>query len=498
VGTIPSAFVADAATYLLANSVILDSGATIHVFNKRSRFVTFTPAKLGDVLWAGDTQIPIQGYGDVEIRVNSPYGPRQIRLLDAAFCKGIHCNLASLKELRKRGFYWDNKPQDTLLKRYVDDSVVCSLQEQGGQFVLEHNQYDVVRQSAFPTSIGRKNKINSWTKRADRTSYAVALRWHNRLGHPGPQVLERLVNRTTGVRIRGITTVDCDFCAQAKMKRHNVRGPRELPDKPGKRFAIDFHDFEADEEGFRSLVLITDRYAGLMWDYYVEDRTAETIRKVISDFVDSLERGGKIPQTIEMDNEVFEKRAKVMGYLASKRIRCEPSAAYTQSQNGAAERSGGVVKAKINAMRQEVKFPTSLWREITRTAIYLLNRTPRWQYDWQTPYERYHSVYPQQSRKPNLSHLREFGCKAFVMTANAHKKVNRLKRFEPKAWLGYLIGYEASSIYRIWNPLTNVVVRARDVDFDESQKFHGDMRGLQDEVKNLSLRELSETKPLAP
>jgi hypothetical protein len=49
---------------------------------------------------------------------------------------------------------------------------------------------------------------------------------------------------------------------------------------------------------------------------------------------------------------------------------------------------------------------------------------------------------------------------------------------EPRAWIGYLVGYTASNIWQIWNPKTNSVTIERDVEFledvvyDPDQPFH--------------------------
>ena len=59
-------------------------------------------------------------------------------------------------------------------------------------------------------------------------------------------------------------------------------------------------------------------------------------------------------------------------------LKIEPSAPYSQSQNGATERSGGVVKDKERAMRNGAKLPSFLWPEIQRAAVYLHNRIPRY------------------------------------------------------------------------------------------------------------------------
>jgi hypothetical protein len=42
---------------------------------------------------------------------------------------------------------------------------------------------------------------------------------------------------------------------------------------------------------------------------------------------------------------------------------------------------------------------------------------------------------------------------------------------EPQAQIGYLVGYEAWNIFRIWNPKNGTVTRYRDVLFDESKRY---------------------------
>ena len=50
-----------------------------------------------------------------------------------------------------------------------------------------------------------------------------------------------------------------------------------MPDKPGVRLAIDFHDFKAINLGYSSVMLVTDRYSGFIWDFYLTNRRADTI-----------------------------------------------------------------------------------------------------------------------------------------------------------------------------------------------------------------------------
>ena len=53
--------------YDLHQSVILDSGASCYVGNTRSKFSSFTLAMNGEVLYAGDNVIPIEGHGTYRV-----------------------------------------------------------------------------------------------------------------------------------------------------------------------------------------------------------------------------------------------------------------------------------------------------------------------------------------------------------------------------------------------------------------------------------------------
>ena len=77
------------------------------------------------------------------------------------------------------------------------------------------------------------------------------------------------------------------------------------------------------------------------------------------------------------------------------------------------------------------------------------------------------------------------------MTTDALKKANRLQRFNPKEWIGYLVGYDSTNVYRVWNPVMNKVVRTRDVTFNEYETFNGDLETLKNDMLRIQLDELS-------
>ena len=78
------------------------------------------------------------------------------------------------------------------------------------------------------------------------------------------------------------------------------------------------------------------------------------------------------------------------------------------------------------------------------------------------------------------------------MTSSAQKKKQRLKRFDPRAWIGFLIGYSSSNIYRVWIPAQNKVISTRDVIFNEDEFFDGNVQSLKDDLLHISMEELAE------
>ncbi|KAI1510922.1 gag-pre-integrs multi-domain protein [Pyrenophora tritici-repentis] len=460
-------------TYPLARSFILDSGATCHITNNPDRIYNYRPSSLGDYIWAGSIKIWIRGYGTTDITLQHQHRTTKLVLRDVAICPEIVCNLVSFRLLRQRGIWWDTKSNPTNL-RGPDDQVIGNLLENFGQWVLEYNP--------LAQAFVHTKAITARTQRGPKK--ASAMLWHKRLGHPGPAAIEHLVQQSEGVRVQGETTVQCDSCGRAKSKRQIRRLPRTNDEGPGERLAIDFHTYEVQAiTKEKSQMLITD---------------PKSIIRLLTTFFSFMKNHYNISvKTIESDNEITTVKPDVERWLATQGIRVEPSAPDTQAQNGGAERSGGVNKEKARAMRLDANLSWELWPEITRAAVYLYNRTPNYNNHWKTPYEVFFTRVAFSNgivtslRKPNLTHLKAYGCKAFAMTDDTHRGKSRLQRLDPKAWIGYLVGYRSSNIYRIWIPSLAKVISTRDVVFDEQSIFDGKTEDLMDNLMHNTLEEIA-------
>jgi hypothetical protein len=229
-----------------------------------------------------------------------------------AWCPDILCNLVSFRLLRRQGIWWDNKSEPTSLKT-SDNTTITHLTEEHGQWILERPR---TSDSTFAT-----RAISSYTKRSPQK--ADAMRWHKRMGHPGPAAIEHLVQQSEGVRIKGITTVQCDACGRAKTKRQIRRTPRVNDQGPGERLAIDFHSYEeGSSTKEKSQMLVTDRSSGFLWDFYLKDNR---LGKTIIGFLDMMVRFLKnqyniTVKVIECDREIATTKPEVSRWCTARSI----------------------------------------------------------------------------------------------------------------------------------------------------------------------------------
>jgi hypothetical protein len=95
---------------------------------------------------------------------------------------------------------------------------------------------------------------------------------------------------------------------------------------------------------------------------------------------------------VEADNEITVIKPEVRHLTKEEKVILEPSAPYTNTQIGGAERSGGVIKDKTHTMAIASILLEELWPEMSHAGAYLHNRTPKYTYNWKSPYDRSHML----------------------------------------------------------------------------------------------------------
>jgi hypothetical protein len=144
-------------------------------------------------------------------------------------------------------------------------------------------------------------------------------------------------------------------------------------------------------------------------------------------------------------------------FYASRGVLHRTSAPYTPQQNGAAERLNRTLMERVRAMLISAQLPATLWDEAAETACYLRNLSPA-AGKAVTPWEAFHGD------KPDVSHLRVWGCAAWVKLLQHHED----GKLGPVSVPCRLVGYEPTSkAYRLQMDDSRQIVVSREVLFDE-------------------------------
>ena len=109
-------------------------------------------------------------------------------------------------------------------------------------------------------------------------------------------------------------------------------------------------------------------------------------------------------------------------------------------------------------MRHHTGLSNSFWIYVVKAKLHAYNVTPIKRADYETPTELW------SGKKPNISHLRVFGCQAWV-----HILKKRRSKLEPKSREMIFVDYEQGSKgYQFWDAAHHRIEISRDVKFDET------------------------------
>ena len=84
------------------------------------------------------------------------------------------------------------------------------------------------------------------------------------------------------------------------------------------------------------------------------------------------------------------------------------------------------------------------------------------------------------------------------MTTDTLKKINCLDWLKSRAWIDFLVRYDSTNVYWIWNSVFNKVIWTRDIIFNKKKIFDDDIKAARLELQkiqtaqNMSLDQLAE------
>jgi hypothetical protein len=431
---------------LNSDEFYLDSGADKHLCCRREYFVDLDSSHKGMMgSWTKKGRGRIEGLGTINMPILLPTGPQTITLKNALFVPAADCNLIALSGLHDNG----------LRLHWSDDALKFKI-SRGNCVVAMGKRKSGTGRYIFDTR--PLNQPNSFISHKLPRHPAAQL-WHQRLAHLGIDNLKRLQGMADGIDLHGkIDQPLCDVCVKGKAvaKAHSHHLPKAT--RPMMRIHSDMCGpiEPTGLNGERYILTFKDDHTKLVHVDCLKSRDKDPVLQAFLRFRARFENKGHGPILYwhsdgggEYVNHALREEFNRTG------IEFEMTCTNSPEQNGMAEGLNRILLARARSVIHGKNLPHHLWPEIVSAVVYITNRCPVNGLNV-TPYEAFYGT------RPNLSNIRILGCTAWVREPNKPKKLD--SRSRPCL----LVGFEGTSIYRLYDPsYVSKIRRSNDVDFDE-------------------------------
>ena len=486
-------FATSGGPHTLSKSTINDSGATTHLVNDLALLDGGTYHQRLTKISAGSQTFQSLGYGTKTIKsvLNNQSGKKagDLILLEVEYCPGFHVNVVSEQRIKKGGLWYCGYDLTYRVGSPEKSQVVCQLEtfhnlvffeykplftyldssrEEAKRLITNWSNNDVILMAVNQLTLEPKQR--SPRPRPSREVLPPredsAKVWHLRTGHLGKEAMERLA-KARGVKITPLTRLECPVCTLTHMSQQISRRPAEHKSpRPFWRISWDLQDYPPAYTDEKWLLSIYDEYTGLIYVYPLRFKTFNTIQLVLMKFERWVRRQYSLwICKIRQDNEsgvlgIDGKGTSYSRWHKGLGIDIEPTPPPTHEPNGAIERMGQHITVMAIKMRQSANLPKNLWVEAVRAAAFLYNRSPRQKSNWASPIEVLETWFREQPRhqirdhqahhSPNWGGIYVYGCRAYLLKKEREAGQNKRNcKVEPRGIIGYLVGYEATNIYRI-------------------------------------------------
>ena len=440
----------------------IDSGASAHMCNNPSLFTSLQDISSEDTVSVGNgEETEVTGIGTVLCSSVVDGNQKTVELKNVLYVPSLMCNLISVSRIRKAGL-----------------RVIVDTDEYGGGFcdVTTRNGDVKYLKGIELHDTGLYKAVMKPVKESGGTALAApvntGLTWHERLGHASESTLQNTIPLVNGLKLEKVGKLPhCEACKLGK----STRAPRPLASKESRMATKPLELVHTDLvgpmrhpslNGSRYFIPVYDDSSGLSLVKFLKRKSEAG--QALKDMILEMETALNCQvqqlrvQRVRSDNAKEFLSKQVIDWLKAKGIQQELSPPYSPESNGKAERLNRTLIDMARTMLMGAKnlpLHPKLWAEAVHTANYIRNRlfTAASNDPSKTPYEII------MGKKPNLSHIRKFGAKAYVHIP----KTKRETKFEQRADVGYCVGFTAGNGYRIFLPESCKVVVSRDVQFDE-------------------------------
>jgi hypothetical protein len=430
-------------------SWVLDSGATMHCTPELADLANTRSIAPVTVRGIGGKIVRATRVGDMSHVLP---GGKTLTISGVLYIPGVDIRLISLGKLADKGLESRLSAIDAKLVRSTDQVLVATGTRVGhGLYML-----DV---AASPSAYA-----------LHRAAAAVPDDvWHARLGHPAHDHVRRLAKSgaVQGMHLDlSFHPTACQPCIRGKQKA-TAMPKRRVGEKLGAFMDLVFCDLSGSAErtatpnGEHYSMSLIDDHTSFFWTELLKTKDQAYDEIIAWHARVSRRHNGLVLGCLQIDNGELKSK-KLDAWAAALGITVRYTAPHSSAQNGRVERVHQTIASTVRAMRIACDLPETLWGEFTRTASYLRN--------FRLTTALPSNVTPHESRfgsKPDLSHLREIGCKAFVLIQNVH-----VTKIQPRSIECILIGYDLhSKAYRCYHRPSRRIITSRNVYFLETHQL---------------------------
>ncbi|CAH2099085.1 unnamed protein product [Euphydryas editha] len=435
----PSYAAAFIASFSNSDAWYIDSGASMHMTRHKQLLHNETVPLVKTIKVANNKSLSVESSGQLSLDICDDRGrSNKVVFQNVLYVPELATNLLSVSQI-------------------VNHGGLVKFNNKGCVIFNRHKK--IVATATLINNMCRLNLYNvqAYISDVDKQDFYL---WHQRMGHLNFNDLKKIEENTNGVQLsKKEDNLTCVTCLEGKQTR--------LPFKSSHSRAI--HLLETVHSdicgpmettsigGAKYFITFIDDFSKKVFVYFLKKKSEalEKFKEFKFQVENQLECNIKCLRTdngLEYVNNAFSE------FLATAGIVHQTTVPYTPEQNGVSERMNRTLVEKAKCLLINAKLPKLYWAEAIHTAAYLINRSPTRSLAFKTPEEIW------SKKKPNISHLRIFGCEAMI-----HLPREKRKKWDSKSQKAIFIGYcDNTKGYRFIIPVSKTVIKSRDAVFLET------------------------------
>lgn len=436
------------------SSWVFDTAATAHFCNNKNLYLTYEP--VDDIkmsLAVGEKQCSVEGKGTVQFVIKCKNGKfNLITLKDVLYNPNLRRNLLSGTKLERLGVSFSgNKGRVIVYDK--NKNFLFYATRKNDLYFLKPTDY-------VTASSVKDSSANVSANQVERTDTSKL--WHERFCHVNNEYISETSRNKSVNGLPEISklTEDCISCKLAKSKRISFKsigkirskhplellhmdlcGPLPVSSHAGNRYFLSIID-----DFSRKVTVYTLKNKSDVYETFL--RFQKRAERFLDRRIDTIRTDGGL----EFCNLEFKNFLEKQG-IAHERTNC-----YSPEMNGVAERFNLTALDGVKALLNSSGLSQKFWAEALLCFTYTWNRVSH--KSKKTPFELY------SGRKPSVTHLKKFGCLAYVGVPKQKRK-----KLDMRAKIGIMCGYaQYTKGYRIWLVDENRIFETINVRFDENKR----------------------------